>query len=211
MAPSSHDHGQLKRTSPFRHSADNRASLPGALPTSTQFGQPATLPRPWPESALGPCRNGPARAAAVTNRYQRFRETVGHRPSRSRSRDDASGRFGLWSRRSEASALTAQSDGPDVVVAALPRFAIGGLGDGSVRTAAPRPRPGVSGQGRQCRCGAAPCRQARAGRSRPCRRGRCRCGRGAEPRPWRPAQACGSTWSPTPNRLGGRAESPSDE
>jgi hypothetical protein len=48
MAPSSHDHGQLKRTSPFRHRSDNLASLPGALPTSTQLGQPATLPSPCP-------------------------------------------------------------------------------------------------------------------------------------------------------------------
>jgi hypothetical protein len=107
----------------------------------------------------------------------------------------------------ESRCLTAQSDGPGVVVAPFLLFAIGGLGGDSVRRGAPRRRPGVSGRGRQCRCGAAPWRQARAGRSRSCRRGRCRCGRVAERRPWRPAQAFGSTWSPTPNRLGGRAES----
>jgi hypothetical protein len=39
------------------------------------------------------------RAPAVTNGRQRFRGTVGHRHSSSRSWDDASRRFGLWSRR----------------------------------------------------------------------------------------------------------------
>jgi hypothetical protein len=53
-------------------------------------------------SVLGPCRNGRARASAVTNGHQRFRRTAGHRPSRSSSRDDARGRFGLWSRGSSS-------------------------------------------------------------------------------------------------------------
>jgi hypothetical protein len=53
-----------------------------------------------PRSALGPCRNGRARASAVTNGRQRFSGTASHGPSSSSSRDDAARRFGLWSRRS---------------------------------------------------------------------------------------------------------------
>jgi hypothetical protein len=51
-------------------------------------------------SALGPCPSGPARASAITSGHRRFRRTAGHRPFSSRSRDDAGGRFRLWSRRS---------------------------------------------------------------------------------------------------------------
>jgi hypothetical protein len=50
-------------------------------------------------SALGPCHNGPAWAAAVANGRQRFGGTAGHRPRSSCSWDDAGGRFRLWSRR----------------------------------------------------------------------------------------------------------------
>jgi hypothetical protein len=141
----------------------------------------------------------------VASGRQQFRGTADHRLSSSHSKDDAVPKV-----RSLGASLRSWT-GPGVVAAPLLPFAIGGLGGGSVRTGAPRRRPGVSGRGCQCRSGAAPWRQARAGRPRSCRRGRCRCGRAAERRPWRPAQAFGSTWSPTPNRLGGRAESPSDE
>jgi hypothetical protein len=63
------------------------------------------VPQPWDRAPLnwvraGPCRNGRVRAAAVTNGRQWFRGTAGRRPSDSCSWDDASGRFGLWSRRS---------------------------------------------------------------------------------------------------------------
>jgi hypothetical protein len=51
-------------------------------------------------SALGPCRNGRARASAVTSGRPRFGGIAGRGPSRSSSRDDADGRFRLWSRRS---------------------------------------------------------------------------------------------------------------
>jgi hypothetical protein len=50
-------------------------------------------------SALGPCRNGRARASAVTSGHRRLRGTAGAHPSRSSSRDDPDGRFRLWSRR----------------------------------------------------------------------------------------------------------------
>jgi hypothetical protein len=51
---------------------------------------------PKPRSTLGPCRNGRARASAVTvNGHQRSRGTAGRRPSSSNSSDDARGRFGL--------------------------------------------------------------------------------------------------------------------
>ena len=50
-------------------------------------------------SVLGPCHNGRARASAVTNGRRGFRGTAGRWPSRSRSWDNADGRFGLWSRR----------------------------------------------------------------------------------------------------------------
>ena len=56
------------------------------------------------QSPLGPCRNGRARASVVTNGHQRSRRTAGHRPSDTRSWDDAAGRFGLWSRRSRVAA-----------------------------------------------------------------------------------------------------------
>jgi hypothetical protein len=55
-----------------------------------------------PRSALGPCRSGPVGAAAVTIGHQRSRGPAGRRASGSRSWDDARGRFGLWSRRSDA-------------------------------------------------------------------------------------------------------------
>jgi hypothetical protein len=55
---------------------------------------------PGARSALGPCRNGRARAAAVTNGRQRFGRTAGHRPSSSGSWDAACNRFRLWSRTS---------------------------------------------------------------------------------------------------------------
>jgi hypothetical protein len=51
-------------------------------------------------SVLGPCHNGRARASAVTNGRRGFRGTAGRWPSRSRSWENADGRFGLWSRRS---------------------------------------------------------------------------------------------------------------
>jgi putative transposase len=38
--------------------------------------------------------------ATPTSGHRRFRRTAGHRPFSSRSRDDAGGRFRLWSRRS---------------------------------------------------------------------------------------------------------------
>jgi hypothetical protein len=56
---------------------------------------------PGARSALGPCRNGRARASADTSGHQRSRITAGRRSSGSGSWDDASRRFGLWSRRSE--------------------------------------------------------------------------------------------------------------
>src|SRR5215207_568909 len=52
-------------------------------------------------SALGPCRNGPVWASAGTSGRQRFRGTAVHPTCSSCSWDDASGRFGLWSRRSD--------------------------------------------------------------------------------------------------------------
>jgi hypothetical protein len=56
----------------------------------------------WRGSALGPRRNGRARASAVSNGHVRSRGIAGRQPSSSSSWDDACGRFGLWSRRSEA-------------------------------------------------------------------------------------------------------------
>jgi hypothetical protein len=85
-----------------------RSTDPAAQPALSVIiaGRPSTRVlshgggRLGPRSALGPCRNGRARASAVTHGRQRFGRTAGHRPSRSSSRDDAEGRFGLWSRRS---------------------------------------------------------------------------------------------------------------
>lgn len=65
------------------------------------LGDQARMGRAEPRSALGPCRNGRVRALAVTNGHRRLTETAGRRPSSSRSRDDASGRFRLWSRWSK--------------------------------------------------------------------------------------------------------------
>jgi hypothetical protein len=62
-----------------------------------------------PRSALGPCRNGRVRASAVTSGHQRFRGSAGCHSSSSSSWDDASGRFGLWSRRSRTVLICRQS------------------------------------------------------------------------------------------------------
>jgi hypothetical protein len=54
----------------------------------------------YARSALGPCRNGRARAWAVANGRLRFGGTAGRGPFGSSSWDNVDGRFGLWSRRS---------------------------------------------------------------------------------------------------------------
>jgi hypothetical protein len=56
----------------------------------------------YARSALGPCRNGRARAWAVPNGRPRSRGTAGRRPFGLSSLDDADARFRLWSRRSWA-------------------------------------------------------------------------------------------------------------
>jgi hypothetical protein len=83
------------------HPSARKPHRPGSG-TVVHRAQPVDLPT---RSALGPCRNGLARASAVTSDRQRFRETAGHRSSISCSWDDAGGRFGLWSRRPGVRAL----------------------------------------------------------------------------------------------------------
>jgi hypothetical protein len=85
-----------------------RGSIPLLLP-QVQARLSLTAEDRSPRSALGPCHNGRVRASAVASGHQRSGDTAGRRPSSSRSRDDGSVRFGLWSRRSgvRAAALLA--------------------------------------------------------------------------------------------------------
>jgi hypothetical protein len=107
-------HGHAERTC-YKVGLDGRSGQPASAlpcpagrsgPWSRRTGAPmasATGRDRTPRSALGPCRNGPLSASAVTNGRERFGETAGRRPSSSGSCDDAGGRFGLWSRGSAAS------------------------------------------------------------------------------------------------------------
>ena len=71
-------------------------------------------------SVLGPCHNGRARASAGTNGHQGFRGTAGRWPSRSRSWDNADGRFRLWSRRSGSVRRAADGQQPVSVTTGEP-------------------------------------------------------------------------------------------
>jgi hypothetical protein len=65
-----------------------------------------------PRSALGPCRNGRARASAVTNGRPRFGRTAGHGPFGSGSWANPAERFRLWSRKSGLESLRSPSSVP---------------------------------------------------------------------------------------------------
>ncbi len=72
---------------------------------------------------MGPCHTGRAGASAVTNVHAHSRRNAGRRPSGSGSRDDARGRFGLWSRRSGDPGASAKvtGSGREWVLARQPR------------------------------------------------------------------------------------------